>query len=278
MSDKVLTAIVCSGGGMRSAHGAGFLYALATQLGITAPDVMIGSSGDAGNVLYFSSGQYASMKRIWTELLSTPRFISPLRFWRIMDIQYLVDRVFKEQEPLDTQALNHTTIRWFVPIEDFDAGHTRYVSAEDALDPFEILRATTAASIVSGKKIPIAGKRYVDGELDPILQDHVTQAVRQGVRRILVVNHTSPWTAVRRAIFKGYAAYTPHSMHDAIVRDISTNVFAMSAPGAAVIVVAPQNLPAGYLTRNQKKLQRTFDQGVTDAISIGKELRELFTV
>ena len=41
---------------MRSAHGAGFLYALAMRLGITAPDVMVGSSDDAGNVPYFSAG------------------------------------------------------------------------------------------------------------------------------------------------------------------------------------------------------------------------------
>jgi len=46
------------------------------------------------------------------------------------------------------------------------------------------------------------------------------------------------------------------------IRDISTNVFAMKAPGVHVIAVAPQNLPAGKLTRDKKKLQKTFDQGV----------------
>ncbi|MDO8481786.1 MAG: patatin-like phospholipase family protein [bacterium] len=277
MSDRELTAIVCSGGGMRSAHGAGFLYALATQLGITAPDVMVGSSGDAGNVMYFSAGQVEGMKRIWTELLSTPKFISPLRFWRMMDIDYLVDTVFKNQEPLDVDRLNASKINWFVPINDFDTGHTRYVSAEDALDPFEILRATTADPIIFGRKVPIAGKRYIDGELGPVLQDHVTQALRQGVKKILVLNHTSPRTIITRAIMRGYAAHLPHGMRNAVIRDISTNVFAMTAPGAHVIAVAPQNLPVWKLTRDQKKLQQTFDQGVRDALSIEKELRNLFS-
>ena len=263
---------------MRSAHGAGFLYALATQLGLTAPDVMVGSSGDAGNVLYFSAGQYESLKRIWTELLSTPKFISPLRFWRVMDINYLVDKVFKEQERLDTNVLNRTSIRWFVSMEEYDTGRTRYVSAADALDPFEVLRATTALPIFFGAKVPISGKRYMDGELGPVLQDHVTQALRQGVKRILVLNHTASPTIVMRAVLKGYAAHTPQGMHDAIIRDISTSVFAMKAPGAHVIAVTPRNLPAGLLTRDQKKLQKTFDQGVQDALSIEKELRELFAV
>ena len=194
-----------------------------------------------------------------------------------MDIDYLVDTVCKSKEPLNIPKLNSSPIRWFVPIEEYDTGRTRYVSAADALDPFEVLRATTALPIFFGAKVPIAGKRYMDGELGPILQDHVTQALRQGVRRILVVNHTSPWTAVSRAILKGYAAHMPQGMHDAIIRDISTNVFAMKAPGAHVIAVAPQNLPAGLLTRDQKKLRKTFDQGVQDALSIEKELRTLFS-
>lgn len=262
---------------MRSAHGAGFLYALATQLGIATPDVMVGSSGNAGNVMYFSSGQYEEGKRIWTEHLSAPQFISLLRFWRIMDIDYMVDTVCKNKEPLDILRLNSSPIRWFVPIEEYDTGHTRYVSAADALDPFEVLRATTADPIIFGRKIPIAEKRYIDGELGPILQDHVTQALRQGVKKILVLNHTSPRTIVTRTIMRGYAAHLPHGMRDAIIRDISTNVFAMKAPSAHVIAVAPQNLPAGKLTRDQKKLQMTFDQGVADALSIEKELRELFS-
>ena len=263
---------------MRSAHGGGFLYALATRLGITAPDVMVGSSGDAGNVLYFSSGQYEEGKRIWTQHLSAPQFISPFRFWRVMDINYLVDTVCKNQEPLDISKLNSSPIRWLVPIEEYDTGHTRYVSAKDALDPFEVLRATTAFPVFFGQKVPIASKRYMDGEVGPILQDHITQALRQGVKKILVLNHTSPRNFVTRTIIKGYAAHLPQGMHDAIIRDVSTNVFAMKAPSAHVIAVAPQNLPAGLLTRDQKKLRKTFGQGVQDALSIEKELREFFAV
>lgn len=276
MPEKEPIAVICSGGGMRSAHGAGFLYALATKLGITSPDIMIGSSGDAGNVLYFSTGQYEGMKRIWTELLSTSKFISPLRFWRVMNIDYLVDTVFKKQEPLDVQKLQNTSIHWFVPISDFDTGRTKYVTTTDTLDPFEVLRATTAVPIVFGKKISIAGERYIDGELGPILQDHVTHALRQGAKRILVINHTHPWDFISREIYKGYAAHIPQGMHDAVIRDISTNVFQMSAPDAAIIAVAPQNLPAMHLTNNQEKLKQTFEHGVADALEIEKELRNLF--
>lgn len=276
MPEKELTAIICSGAGMKSAHGAGFLHALGTQLDITFPDIMVGSSGDAGNILYFCAGEYERLKIIWTQLLSTPKFISLLRFWRIMDIDYFIDTVLKKQEPMDLEKLKSTSIRWFVPLSDFDTGHTRYVSAIDELDPYEVLRATTAVPIVFGKQVPIAGNRYVDGELGPTLQDHVTHVLRQGAKRILIINHTAPWNSISRAVIEGYAAHIPQGMRDAIVRDISTSVFQMSAPGAEVIVIAPQNLPAGNLTRSQEKLQATFDQGVADALAIKKELRDFF--
>lgn len=276
MADKDLTAIVCSGGGMRSAHGAGFLYTLATKFGITAPDIMLGSSGDAGNVFYFSAGQYEGMKRIWTQLLSTPKFISPLRFWRVMDIDYLVDTVFKKQEPLNVDKLQQSVVRWVVPISNFDTGRTRYVSATDAFDPFEILRATSALPVFFGKKIPIDESRYTDGELGPTLQDHVTHVLRQGAKKILLINHSYPLSFVSRALVKEYAAHIPRGMHDAVIRDISTNVFQMTAPDATVIAVVPKNLPAGKLTRNQQKLRHTFERGVEDALAIEKELRNLF--
>ena len=261
---------------MRSSHGAGFLYALATKLKITSPDIMIGSSGDAGNVMYFSASQYESMKRIWTQLLSTPKFISFLRPWRIMDIDYLVDTVFKKEDPLDVDRLASTSIKWFVPIEDFDTGRTRYASAIDALDPFEVLRATTAMPVAYGKKVRIANKRYVDGELGPTLQDHITHALRQGAKRILVINHTTPFDLISRAVLEGYAAHIPQGMRDAIIRDISTDVFQMTAPGAQVIVVVPQSLPAGHLTRNKEKLQATFNRGISDALALQDDLLKLF--
>lgn len=273
---KELTAIVCSGGGMRSAHGAGFLYAMATKLGITSPDIMTGSSGDAGNVLYFSSGQYKEMKHVWTELLSTPKFISPLRFWKMMDINYFIDDILKKQEPLDIDALRESPIRWSIPISEFDTGCLRYVSASDSLDPFEILRAATAVPITFGKKILLTGKRYIDGEIGSLLQDHISHVTQQGAKRILVLNHTQQWNNISRAIFRGYAGQIPQGMHDAVLKDISKSIFQMDSSGASVVIVAPQNLNVGCMTRDRKKLQATFEQGVEDALSNEKDLRALF--
>lgn len=261
---------------MKSAHGAGFLYALATQLNIQDPDIMVGSSGDAGNVLYFCAGQYEVAKRTWTELLATRRFIDFWRFWKIMDVDYLIDTVFKHEAPLDVVALAKSTIRWAIPVTDFDTGKVLYAGPSNAFDPFEILRAAKALPVLFGKKIALAHGRYIDGEVGPILQDHVDHAVSLGARNILIINHARSWTRENAIPMRLYARITPDGMRDAIIRDISTDVRSYKAPGAHVIFVSPSNLPCGIATRDKGKLTATFERGVADAVALEDELRELF--
>jgi predicted patatin/cPLA2 family phospholipase len=278
MEDRGKTAIIMTGSAMRSSHGAGFLYALAIQLGITQPDIMIGSSGDAGNVLYYSANQPEQMKRIWTEILWTSKFVSFWRFWRIMDVDYLIDTVFRQLEPLDVEKLQTTPIQWFVPVSDFDTGKTRYIGASDDVDPFELLRAAKAIPILFGKKVPLAHGRYIDGELGPILQDHLEYALSRGARNIVIVNHCVGWTRDNSIAVRLYAHLTPPGMRDAIIRDITHDVTAYSAPHAKILLVSPQNLPCNSATHKKEKIRATFDRGVADALALKDELRKLFAV
>ena len=263
---------------MRSAHGAGFLYALATELNITRPDIMIASSGDAGGTLYFCTSQYSGMRRIWLDLLSTRKFISLLRFWRIMDVDYLIDVVFKKQEPLDTERLQGTPIGWFIPLSDYDTGATRYVGAKDHLDPFEVLRAAKAIPVLFGKRVPLSHRRYIDGELGPILQDHVRHALAQGAQNILIINHVTPWEGTKKIAMQLYTSVIPGGMRDAIFRDISTDTHHFSAPYANVLFVSPEQLPCAPLSHSKQKIKATFERGVADALALAPELRTLFNV
>src|SRR2546430_2459745 len=105
---------------------------------VSKPDIMIASSGDAGNTFYYCADQCERMKNVWFERLSTPKFISLWRFWRVMDVDYLIDVVFKQQEPLDVERVRSSAIQWFIPLKNFDTGETKYVCAADQFDPLEI--------------------------------------------------------------------------------------------------------------------------------------------
>jgi len=81
------TAIIMSGGGMSCSYGAGSLLALVEKYNFKTPDIVIAGSGNAGTLSYFVTGQYASIKNIWSNLLSTKKFINPLKISRVIDIK-----------------------------------------------------------------------------------------------------------------------------------------------------------------------------------------------
>jgi predicted patatin/cPLA2 family phospholipase len=274
---KEKTAIILIGGGMRSSHGAGFLYALATQFGITQPDIMIGSSGDAGNVAYFAAGQYESIKKIWCELLSTSDFISMWRLRKIMDIDYLVDTVFKKQEPLAIEQLRNSPIELFIPVTHARTGHCEYLTKDTQVDFFEILRATAAIPIFYGKQVSILGEKYVDGELTPTIVDHVKKALSAGATRILVITNKTPLTRFNTLETKIYTHFVSKGLREAVLREISTSVSCVTAPGATVLCVGPR-ISIRSLTNAKEKLRANFDRGVEDARAMKDELSALFSV
>ena len=266
------------GAGMRSAYSAGFLYALATELKLL-PDIIIGTSGDAGNALYFASKQYSSARRVWCGFIATHRVISLWRFWKIFDVDYLVDVIFKKKEPLNVEALAASTVEWFIPLTDADTGETRYISAHDHADPFELLRAAKAIPFYFGRRVPLLGRLFIDGEVGPTLADHAQFALEKGANRLLMINNGREQRGMINYLQKMLAKLEPPNLRDSMLRDFATDqsVCFVGPAGVQVICVFPGELPAGFATVNKKALTATLDLGIEKAIALGPELRTLFT-
>src|SRR5258707_183769 len=99
-----------------------------------------------------------------------------------MDIDYLIETVFKSTELLDVERLRSVRIDWRIPITGSDNGHVRYVGKEEPIDTFELLRAAAAIPIFYGKKIILQQRSYIDGEVGPTIVDHVAEALRLGAK------------------------------------------------------------------------------------------------
>lgn len=276
MEERGKTAIIMVGGGARSTHGGGFLYTLANELGIKSPDIMIGSSGDSGNVLYFSAGQYEEMRRIFEEHLCSKKFLSPWRFWRMMDVDYLVDTIFRRLEPLDVKKVAASAISWQIPITDYASGEPRYVSANDGVDIFETLRASQALPFYYGRKIPLFGNRYIDGELGPTLEDHIKKAVELGATRLLVINHATPWLGLKKIAMETYALLSSSGLRSSIIRDIHADASHIETSHGHMIVLSPSELPVTSVENDKRKLKATFARGMQDARALKDELLALF--
>ena len=240
-------AIVCSGGGMRCAYSAGVLYALATKYKYTSPDVMIAASGSAGSAACYLAGGYEEMKTIWTELLSTPKFISYLRLWRIIDVNYLIDGVLKRQLPAGVQMLSRSKTKYYIPVRNTKSHVLRYISNDDDIDIFETLRAAKALPFLFRGKITLQDEDYIDGGFGLPFEDLMEKAKILGATQIIAIDN-------RRSIRKlrEFQQYHPEN----------------------IALISNTTLPLRLLTHNKKSLSQTFKLGFNDALQ-NEELRKL---
>ncbi|OGG54246.1 hypothetical protein A3H16_00710 [Candidatus Kaiserbacteria bacterium RIFCSPLOWO2_12_FULL_53_8] len=275
MSQENKTAIISIGGGMRSAYGAGFLYALKTMLGIPHADIIVASSGGTGNALYFITGQSEAAEHVWGELLPTPRFISWTRR-PIMDIDYLVDDVLKNRFPLRTDLLAESKTEYFVPLLDVKTGEVRYVGREDGVDPYELLRASKSMPFFFGKAVSLLGHSYMDGGIALTAHDMVEYAIQKGAKRILVIDNRTRLTFGKRLILLIYERLLATRATQKAIRHWTAHHGKAPRVGDAQCVVIHPELPIWPATKNPRKIRAIFQMGIADALARAQELRTLF--
>jgi predicted patatin/cPLA2 family phospholipase len=278
MKDK--TAIICRGGGMRSAHGAGFLYTLATQLKIQSPDMIIGSSGNTGNVLGYATqkqDQYDLLKEIWTEHISTSKFISFSRPTCVMNIDYLVDTIFKGNGMLREGALESSPVEYYISIVDAVTGKARFIDRSNNVDRFELMRASKALPILYGKTVRILGKDYIDGAVGQTTQSQIDFAIGKGATRILFIDDSSKRTLFLNCITFFYALTDTKELRTKVLADLFTKRTHTVPEGVELLYVHRDKMPAAIMTRDKKQLTQTFECGVQDACELSGPLRSLFS-
>lgn len=235
MNKKI--AIVCSGGGMRCGYAGGVYVALAKELNFTTPEIIIAGSGGASSSLYYLAQQYEAIKKMATELLANPKFISPIRFWKIVDVDFLVDVIFKKQQPLNLERLSLRKSAYYILAKNVDTGASHYFSKNDKKDLFEILRATTAAPFFYGEKVTIDGSKYADGTTYLSLQKMIDKALELGADKVLVIDCRTLMT--RLPLYKD----------------------------GQVFVLCNQSIPSQLLSRDYKKLRETYEMGYSDVVN-----------
>lgn len=188
---KKKLAIIASGGGMKCSYSVGSALALIDKYKLTNPEIAIGTSGGAGTMAYFVSGQRDSIRNIWGNLLTTKNFLNPRRFWKIMDVDYLIDQIFKIQDPLHIDNLYKSPTNFLVPCTNVVTGEVKYFSNHEPIDFFEVLRAAKAMPFAYGKTININGQKYCDTEISGWLTLHINKAKSLGAEKVLVLDNTN---------------------------------------------------------------------------------------
>jgi len=254
---------------MTCVYSAGAIISLAQIHGFTSPDIVIAGSGSAGTAAYYISGQYDGIKRIWTELLSTKNFISFLRASKMINIDYLIDIIFKRLEPLKIESVKESPVVFYIPTINIDTGKIEYFSNRDKYDLFEVMRAAKAMPIVYNKHVSIGNNKYCDSPLSSLAYSHVSKARELGATDIIIIDthgdndHSTQkffdiWALTRESVFrKNYKT----------LKD-SNNKSKQLLLKEHMVVIRPQKkLSVGLLTNNKKLLSKSFNQGYDECAS-----------
>jgi len=273
------TCIVAEGGGLRASYGVGVVKALIEEFHITSVDIAIATSGSAGTLAYYVAQQFDSIINIWTNLLSTWRFLSLRNILLgnpILNIDYLIDVVFKQQDRLNVEVLKSQPTELFIPVTNYRTGEERYFSNHDDVDFFEVLRATKAAEISYGRPVEIAGQEYVDGALSvPI---GITKAIDAGATDIIVISPNPKGFIRSRSILERtitgiFARGFPEGLRQKIeshpetynsILDIIKKEMELNERN--IVLIQPESkIATGTLGNSRKNLMLTIEQGYADA-------------
>ena len=253
-----------SGGGMSCSYGVGALLALVEKYGFKNPDIVIAGSGNAGTLSYFVAEQYDSIRNIWSNLLSTKKFINPLRITKIIDIDYLIDEVFKKQDILDEEKIYDSKILYLVPATNIETGEIDYFSNKKGNDIFEVLRATKAMPILFNKKVCINGKKYCDSYVSISTKLNALKAIELGADKLIIIDNDSP-NYLNEFIFSIWLKFKSRKFRKKY-RDYLEKIEKTVFPGnVEVLVLKPEKkLVITTLNNNQKILKETISQGFNE--------------
>jgi len=270
-----------SGGGMRCVYGVGVLTALVEEYGFTEPDIIVAASGSVANAAYYLAGQYRSVILAWLAILGGTRFISYKRK-KIMDIDYLVDDVFKKQNPFDFKALARSKTKFFLATTRVIDGKTVYMKLPKTKAIYERMRAAKAVPVIYGKEVRIGKTNYIDGDFGASTADLVEKAAKEGAAKIIVVeNHPGlEESKTRRFVLKGLyyqeKFLRKKGLQNAMLREMRKTE-TKSTAGVETALLAPSKpLPLKSLTRKKITLREGFNLGYADAVR-SKELRTLLS-
>jgi predicted patatin/cPLA2 family phospholipase len=142
------------------------------------------------NASYFLSCQPDLGITVYYDSLATRQFINPLRFWKILDVDYVFDHVVTVAKPLDVGRMLASRSKLFVAVMDKRTSEGILIDTKTTPTPLlRVLKAATAIPVLYNKTVEVEGRPCADGGL--IIPFPIEQALRNGCTGLLVLlTHT----------------------------------------------------------------------------------------
>jgi len=266
------TALIVEGGAMRGAWAAGVLGFLYEQ-GRRQYDLVYAASSGACSAAYFVAGMCQPSLGIWRELAcKVVRKTNLLRRKPIIDLAYLVDKVFRQQVPLSVEALQKAPTRFFIVLTDCHNGEPVYFHACDDR-VFAALRATSTMPLATRGFDYVDGHPFADGGVsDPI---PIQRALQDGATDITVVlTHNRSFRLKPLSRWLGRLAYPTFpqvarawTIEQCLKYNAALDLMKQPPAGVRVRVFRPiRPLPVGALTIARKRIEAALVLGHDEAL------------
>jgi predicted patatin/cPLA2 family phospholipase len=287
-----MLTLVLEGGGMRAGFVAGALMALMDKR-LTAFDRALAVSASVPTLAYFAAGQRKDLESIWRYELSTARIICyrciasaslALSVKRpVLDIDYLVDKVFKNRHPLHLQKLRKSRIACVFAVTKVDSETLDLLGPFDH-DIYEIFKACLALPGVYPGTVRIGNLEYVDGGTTnplPVKALDITppNRVLAILSKPLNVDH-EPVSLFERVLFwryfNKYEWMLERQRESARLYNEQVDMLeelARQQPPRALIVSPDTMPPATLITRDRKKINQAIDLGYEKIEELEDQIR-----
>ncbi len=265
---------------MRAGFVAGALMALMDK-GLVDFDVALAVSASIPTLAYFAAGQREDIERVWREELNTPKLVcyrnipaaslalSPKR--PVLNIDYLVYEVFKKKYPLDIQALLNSKTRCLFAMTKTPDASLAFLSPGDN-DIYSTFKAALAVPGCYPRAVRVGESEYVDGgTVNPL---PVKSLLDKKMHRLIAILtkpldcESEPPNFLERALIWRYLHRydwlweklweAAHAYNEQV---LLLEQLAQDRPARAFIISPENTLPARFITRDRKKINRTIDLG-----------------
>jgi predicted patatin/cPLA2 family phospholipase len=287
--------LVLEGGGMRAGFVAGVLMALMDK-GWTGFDAAVAVSASVPTLAYFASGQRKVMETVWRQELCTRKLVCyhnlpaaslALSTQRpLVNIDYLVDEVFKERYPLDLAAMKENGIRCRFAATRVPEGTL------ELLDPLEhdiytLMKACLAVPGCYPGTICLGPCEYLDGgAVHPL--PFPEEFTRENDKLLAILTKPEGGDAQflgfwERLVFWRYFHHHTWMEEKLVMAEQSyrdqvafLKQEALTRPMKTVAIHPQEPLPANFLTRNELKLNSTIDLGYQRVVELEDEIERFF--
>lgn len=277
-SDKVKTAVIDVGGGMRGIYAAGALDKC-LERGINF-DLGIGVSAGSANIASFLARQKGRNFVFYTEYALRKEYMSLMNFIfrkNYVNLDYAYGTLSKAdgEYPIDYPAMVANPMEYIVVATDALTGSPKYFDKGDiAQDNYDTLKASSTLPLVNQPYF-IGGVPYYDGALsDPV---PVQKALDMGCEKIVLLL-TKPRDFRRKASHDAKAADRlarkfPHAAEGLRLRAERYNgaldlAEELEKEGKLLIVAPDDTCGVDTLTRDKENLVRLYNKGLADGDKI----------